>query len=64
MPQHYTRNTVSVSVWCKVCGRATMHRVDGTRRGPCLDCLAERVRQATLRAAAKKPEAKQGDLFR
>ena len=33
MPQHYTRATVEVSVWCQVCRKETMHRVDDRRRG-------------------------------
>lgn len=39
MGQHYTRNTVQVSEWCKKCGKPTMHRVDGVKLGPCLVCL-------------------------
>jgi hypothetical protein len=37
MPEHYTKNTVEVSVWCNTCNRMTMHRVDDGRRGPCID---------------------------
>lgn len=39
MPEHFTRNTVEASVWCGKCGRDTMHRIDGVKRGPCLDCI-------------------------
>jgi ribosomal protein L44E len=64
MPHHYTSNTVSVSVWCQVCRKETMHRVDDKRRGPCLECLAERTRKAALRRLCEKqPQPKQGDLF-
>lgn len=41
MPEHYTRNTVSVTVWCNVCQRTTEHRVDDGRRGPCLEHAAK-----------------------
>jgi hypothetical protein len=40
MPEHYTRNTLEVTAWCARCQRDTQHRVDGGRRGPCLECLA------------------------
>lgn len=39
MTEHYTHNTVSVSAYCKKCGRQTMHRVDAGQRGPCLRCI-------------------------
>lgn len=40
MPEHFTKNTVSATWWCPKCGKATEHRVDGGRRGPCLVCLS------------------------
>jgi hypothetical protein len=40
MPEHYTKNTVSVTVWCTRCNGPTEHRVDNGRRGPCMRCLA------------------------
>lgn len=40
MGEHYTRRTVSVTVWCKKCCKITPHRVDDCRRGPCLECVA------------------------
>ena len=39
MTQHYTRNTVEASAWCAKCHKDTMHRIDGVKLGPCLDCL-------------------------
>ena len=59
MTEHYTRNTVSVSAWCAKCAKKTQHRVDGVRKGPCLECIAKL--DAQIRAA--KPAEKQGDLF-
>ena len=53
MPEHYTRNTESVTAWCNVCRRETQHRVDGGRRGPCLEHEAKR---ALTRAQEKRRE--------
>jgi len=39
MPEHYTRNTLECTVWCRPCGKLTQHRVDDGRRGPCLECI-------------------------
>lgn len=61
MPEHYTKATLEVSVWCRACGKHTMHRVDSGRRGPCLECL----RKLGEKAGAAPPKApQQGDLFR
>lgn len=38
MPEHYTKNTLECTAWCSTCQRMTQHRVDGGRRGPCLEC--------------------------
>lgn len=40
MSQHYTRNTISAECYCTKCGRATQHRIDDRRKGPCLECIA------------------------
>jgi hypothetical protein len=37
MPEHYTKNTLECTAWCAKCQRNTQHRVDGGRRGPCID---------------------------
>ena len=60
MTQHYPRNTVSVGAFCKKCQRETQHRVDGTRKGPCLDCIARLEAQASL---PRKPPRTQLSLF-
>jgi hypothetical protein len=39
MTEHYTRNTVSAESYCPKCGRMTQHRIDGVRKGPCLECI-------------------------
>lgn len=58
MGQHYTRNTVSASGWCKTCAKYTQHRIDDRRMGPCLDCLAK-----PLPTQPVKEEGKQKNLF-
>jgi len=37
MPEHYTKNTLECTAWCAKCQKQTQHRVDGGRRGPCID---------------------------
>jgi len=37
MPEHYTKNTLETTAFCAKCGRFTQHRVDGGRKGPCID---------------------------
>ena len=37
MPEHYTKNTLECTAWCAKCQKLTQHRVDGGRRGPCID---------------------------
>ena len=61
MPEHYTKNTVQVSVWCKACSKFTPHRVDGGRRGPCLTCMAKEGSVPVAKLA--KPQPVQGKLF-
>jgi hypothetical protein len=58
MSQHYTRDTVAVSAWCKKCGKETMHTVHNKILGPCQVCL-KKLNET------KKPKAKpvQLDLF-
>lgn len=53
--QHYTRNTVEVSEWCRKCGKKTMHRVDGVKLGPCLDCLNRAPFVPGILGAIEKP---------
>jgi hypothetical protein len=42
MGEHYTRNAFECTAWCNRCRRDTQHRVDGGRRGPCLECIKKR----------------------
>ena len=41
MTEHYTRRTVSAAAWCPKCKKQTQHRIDGVRKGPCLECIAK-----------------------
>ena len=59
-PEHFTKNTISATFWCNKCGKATMHRVDDRRRGPCMVCM-ERIPQAA--APFKAPAVEQSALF-
>lgn len=55
MTQHYTKNTVEASAWCKRCNAFTTHRVDAGKTsgllGPCRNCIAK------LDAAHDAPKA-------
>lgn len=59
MTEHYTRNTVSASAWCPKCQKRTQHRIDGVRRGPCLECIA----RYDAMPKVEKPAEKQESLF-
>lgn len=37
MSQHHTKNTLEVTAFCPKCKQQTQHRVDGGRKGPCID---------------------------
>ncbi len=41
-PEHYTKGTLECTAYCNPCGKPTQHRVDGGRRGPCLECMKKR----------------------
>jgi hypothetical protein len=57
MPEHYTRNTTSVWLWCDKCRRLTEHRVDDGRRGPCLEHSVQ------VKEKVAPADDKQKDLF-
>ena len=42
MSEHFTKNTLEITAYCARCAKQTQHRVDGGRKGPCLDCLEMR----------------------
>ena len=37
---HHPKSTVSAAFYCKQCGKETQHRIDGGRKGPCMECSA------------------------
>lgn len=49
MTQHFTRNTVSAEFWCGKCKKRTQHRIDGGRKGPCLECIARLEKESAGR---------------
>jgi hypothetical protein len=57
MSEHYTRNTESVTAWCRKCMRMTTHRVDAGRLGPCLE-------HETRIKPAPRPKIESGNLFK
>jgi hypothetical protein len=61
MAKHHTRNTVSFQKYCGKCGHVTDHRVDGTREGPCLECIAKLQKRHDEKPPVE--EKKQGSLF-
>jgi hypothetical protein len=63
MTQHYTRNTVEASAWCRVCGRDTMHRIDGVKLGPCLACIKRLELQKELPGIERPKEPEQMTLM-
>lgn len=63
MTQHFTRDTVSASLWCPKCKKQTQHRIDGVRKGPCLECIERlNVEHAQLETEERR-KARQGSLF-
>lgn len=63
MGEHYTRNTVSASAWCAKCKKQTMHRVDGVKLGPCLDCIANLDAEHVRREQESRIVARQANLW-
>jgi hypothetical protein len=50
--EHYTKNTESVTAYCKRCQQFTQHRVDSGRLGPCQN--PHPPTKAQIIAAAKR----------
>jgi ribosomal protein L44E len=63
MTQHFTRNTVSAAAYCPKCKKETQHRVDGVRKGPCLECIARLTLECAEHEIERRREARQGSLF-
>lgn len=66
MAEHYTKNTLECTAWCKRCQRMTQHRVEGGRRGPCIDprhSVQELTQAQLARKQKAEREAQQPSLF-
>jgi hypothetical protein len=69
--QHYQRNVTAIMKWCEHCGRKTMHRVDESRVGNCMESHAEglskkqetKLRQEIKQFKRDKREGNQAGLF-
>jgi hypothetical protein len=61
MAEHYTENTVEVQAYCNKCRRQTSHRVNGGRKGSCLECVAKLEKDHAARAKVA-PAAEQQEI--
>jgi Zn finger protein HypA/HybF involved in hydrogenase expression len=58
MAEHFSKNVVEATFWCKKCGKPTPHYVSDGLRGSCKTCITK------LEALPKvTPPAQQGSLF-
>ena len=60
MAEHFSKATVQAKVWCKRCGKATMHSVWDGRRGSCFKCSSRPTSTARKAPASERT----GNLFR
>ena len=63
MSQHYTKNTVSVQMYCTKCAKREQHRIDGGRIGPCLGCIARYEQQRIATRDLAEPPAVQLSIY-
>jgi hypothetical protein len=66
MGEHYPKsaNGLTVIAWCETCRRDTPHRVEGGRRGPCVEHGAPHYSKEQLKRIEKREkESKQPKLF-
>lgn len=64
MSEHYSKQTVSVSAFCKKCQRQTVHKVDDGILGACLSCVEKLQADFTYHEQERRKEQRQGVLFR
>lgn len=63
MAEHYTKNTVSATAWCRKCQKMTSHRVDSGSLSACEECT-KRLDREHDEAKKKVPEVeRQFGLF-
>ena len=58
--QHYQKNVSGVLLFCNVCNKKTMHRVDGGRVGSCVELHVVGLSKVQEK---RKKESKAGSLF-
>jgi hypothetical protein len=65
MTEHYTRNTLEATSWCKKCQKFTQHRVDGGRLGPCLEQhnVPDLTKEQAARRKKEEDRRRQAELF-
>lgn len=63
MSEHYSKQTVSVSAFCKKCNKYTIHRVDDGRKSACTDCEAKLQLDHAYNEQQRRTEKRQGVLF-
>ena len=64
MAQHYTLQTVEVSVWCGKCRKDTPHRVADRRLQFCIPCWeASQAESAAAKDAERPAPAEQMGMF-
>ena len=64
MTEHYSKQTVSVSEFCRKCNKHTEHSVYDGRKGACLVCLKKQTEDAARHDRERRKVAQQGLLFR
>lgn len=63
MPEHYSKNVIEVSYWCRVCHRTTMHYVWNGRLGDCKQHVGRKKIAEEKAQMEKEIKKKQGELF-
>jgi hypothetical protein len=63
MTQHYTKNTIEASAWCKICVKPTPHAVNDGRIGSCLTCITRLNLQHDLPGIERAKEPVQMELM-
>lgn len=64
MSEHFTRNTLEATAWCRKCQRTTLHRIDDGRTGPCLEHDSQQLtREQIARDTRAKRNFQQRKLF-
>jgi hypothetical protein len=61
--QHFTRNTLEATAYCKRCVRFTRHQVSGGVITHCLECQARRAEAHANSARPLPAHSSQGNLF-